>query len=170
MNKKEVITKLNQLKHLKPEADFSVRFKDYLMAHCEACKPEILEPVKARFIFSPVFAKTGVVALGSMVMIFLGWQLLFVPLVLNKTPKSLDVSSIQSEWQKADISPYLEEIFTSEVAVQDVDSALTQLAKYDVAVSNKEVIQREAQSISIDNALPILENNEVDAILNELSY
>lgn len=170
MNKKQVISQLNQLKKLRPEAEFSGRLKDYLMAHCQAYKPvKNSELIRTRFVFSPIFARNGAIVLGSVLMMFLGWQLLFVPLVLNRIPNSLEVASIQSEWQKADISPYLEEIFNSEVALKDVDSALVQLARYDVAVSNQEVIQQEAQSINIDNALPILEANEVDAMLEQLT-
>lgn len=172
MNKPEFISEIRNLKNLHPKADFAARTRENLMVFCRANQP--VAKIKIGHVFTPIFMRTGALALGSVALLLLGWELILSPLILSKNPVSLNISSIKSEWQLADISPYLNNIFNSDLMAKNVDSALNQLARQDVSMATAQVnIKSEAQSISIDKALPALnnlKNGEVDQMLNELTF
>lgn len=173
MQKTEIINKIKNLKTIQPDRDFVAQTKNRVLFYAKTYEP--IPPLKVSFAFSPIFIKAGAMVLGTALIFVLIWQFLLMPLFSPKTPPGLEVSAIQSEWQLADISPYLKEIFVNDLIGKDVDSALTQLARqenynFNEKATNKEAIKNEAQSIILDRELPILNGNEIDQLLNELTF
>jgi len=173
MQKSDIINKLKNLKTIQPDRDFVVQTKNRLLSYVKTYEPS--PPLKMTFAFSPIFIRTGAIVLGTIFVFVLIWQLLLIPLFSPKTPSALEISTIQSEWQLADISPYLKDIFVNDLIGENVDSALTQLARqesynFPKRAINKETIKKEAKSVILDQQLPVLNNDEIDLLLNELTF
>lgn len=168
MKKFEIISKIESLKALEPSADFRLQSKKTIMAYCAT--HQRTEQISFRPIFAPMFIKMGASVMGIAMVCILGWYFVLSPLVFPQ-PQSLNVFNINNEWQLNDISPYLEQIFSNDLAVKEVDSALNQLAYQDTLRqgSGASAIEKEGQSISLDKQLPILNNQEINDILKQLS-
>lgn len=168
MKKSEIISKIESLKALEPSADFRLKSKKNIVAYCAT--HQHADGFSFKPVFAPIFVKIGASVAGIGLVCVLGWYFILSPLVFPQ-PQSLNVSSINNEWQLNDISPYLEQIFSNDLAVKEVDSALNQLAFKDTLRQGSGVsaIEKEAQSINLDKQLPILNNQEIDDILRQLS-
>jgi len=168
MRNKELINKIKNLQALEPSADFRLQAKKNIVAFCET--HPMAEVPAFRFSFTPMFLKIGASVAGVGLVCVLGWYLVLSPLFLPQN-QSLNVSSINNEWQLNDISPYLEQILSDNLAVNDVDSALNQLAFQDTLRqgSGESAITEEGQLLSLDEELPVLNNQEIDDILKQLS-
>ena len=168
MKNSELINKIKDLQALEPSADFKLQSRKNIVAYCETHQ---LETTPAfRFSFTPMFMKIGASVAGVGLVCVLGWYLVLSPLFFPQNP-SLNVSSINNEWQLNDISPYLEQILSDGLAVNEVDSALNELAFQDTLRqgSGENAIMEEAQMLNLDKQLPVLNNHEIDDILKQLS-
>lgn len=168
MKKSAVISRIKTLKALEPSADFKLRSKSTILAYCAT--HQHAEQFSPRSVFAPMFLKLGASVASVTMVCVLGWYFILSPLVFPQ-PQSLNISSINNEWQLNDVSPYLEQIFSSDLAAKDVDSALNQLAFQDTLNQGgaANAIEKEAQLINLDEQLPALNNQEIDDILKQLS-
>jgi len=168
MKNSELINKIKDLQALEPSADFKLHSKKTLIAYCET--HQLSEATSFRFSFSPIFLKVGASVAGIGLVFVFGWYLILSPMFFPQN-SSLNVSNINNEWQVNDISPYLEQIFSDNLAVGEVDSALNQLAFQDTLRqgSGESAIIEEGQLLNLDKQLPALNNQEIDAILEQLS-
>ncbi len=169
MKNSELINKIKDLQALEPSADFKLRTRKKIIAYCETHQLETVPAFK--FSFTPIFVKIGASVAGIGLVCVLGWYLILSPLFIPQNP-SLNVSSINNEWQLNDISPYLENILSDDFSVNEIDSALNQLAFQDTLRqgSGENAIVEEGQSLSLDEQLPALNNHEIDYILKQLSF
>jgi len=168
MKKSAIISKIKDLKALEPSADFRLQSKKTIIAYCAT--HQHTEQFSFKPVFAPMFVKMGASVAGVAMVCVLGWYFILSPLVFPQ-PQNLNVSSINNEWQLNDISPYLEQIFSNDLAVKEVDSALNALAFQDTLRqgSGATAIEKEAQLINLDEQLPVLNNQEIDDILRQLS-
>ncbi len=168
MKKSAIISKIKDLKALEPSADFRLQSKKNIVAYCAT--HQHIEKTVFKPVFAPMFLRMGAGVAGITMICVLGWYFVLSPLVFPQ-PQSLNVSTINNEWQLNDISPYLEQIFSNDLAMKEVDSALNNLAFQDTLRQGSGVtaIEKEAQLISLDEQLPVLDNQEIDDILRQLS-
>jgi len=168
MKKSELINKIKDLQALEPSADFKLHARKTIMAYCNT--HQFSQTPTFKFSFSPMFLKVGTGVMGIGLVFVLGWYLVLSPVFSPQNP-SLNVSNINNEWQLNDISPYLEQIFSDDLAVGEVDAALNQLAFQDTLRqgSGENAIVKEGQLLNLDKQLPALNNHEIDDILKQLS-
>ncbi len=168
MKKSAIIPRIKTLKALEPSADFKSRSKNTILAYCAT--HQHANQFSHKPVFAPIFLKLGAGVTSVATVCILGWYFVLSPLVFPQ-PQSLNVSSINNEWQLNDVSPYLEQIFSTDLAAKDVDSALNQLAFQDTLNQGgaTNAIEKEARMINLDEQLPALNNQEIDDILKQLS-
>lgn len=172
MTKSELEKQLKDLKNIAPNADFCSSSREKMVALAASMRP-VMKVNNVSYSKGLSWLRPASVLAVAVLVIVVGSEMLLAPTQSSKT-KVAEVSYyVKNEWQLADISPYLNEIFKEDgnksVALNGGQNSVAMAEQAKTEPSRKPALTIRKEEYR-ENSIPNLGMTEVDRTIDSLTF